>query len=40
VAGGGLSLLIVVQTLLGNQLIWIYGLHTVQVVAAMREGRL
>jgi uncharacterized membrane protein len=40
VAGAGLSLLIVVQTLLGNQLIWTYGLHTVQVVAAMREGRL
>jgi len=40
VVGGSLSLLIVVQTLLGNQLIWIYGLHTVQVVAAMREGRL
>jgi uncharacterized membrane protein len=40
VAGAGLSLLIVVQTLLGNELIWTYGLHTVQVVAATREGRL
>ncbi len=40
VAGVGLSLLIVVQTLLGNQLVWTYGLHTVQVVAAMRQGRL
>ena len=38
VAGAGLSVLIVVQVMLGNQLIWVYGLHTVKVVAAMREG--
>ena len=37
-AGAGLSALIVVQVMLGNQLIWVYGLHTVKVVAAMREG--
>ena len=37
-AGAGLSSLIVVQVMLGNQLIWVYGLHTVKVVAAMREG--
>jgi uncharacterized membrane protein len=30
--------LIVVQVTLGNQLIWVYGLHTVPVVQAMREG--
>jgi uncharacterized membrane protein len=38
-AGGGvLSLLIGVQVILGNQLIWVYGLHTVPVVAALRRG--
>ena len=37
-AGAGLTALIVVQVSLGNQLIWVYGLHTVKVVAAMREG--
>ncbi|WP_411870306.1 DUF2231 domain-containing protein [Vulcanococcus limneticus] len=37
-AGALLSLLIGVQVLLGDQLIWTYGLHTVKVVAAMREG--
>ena len=37
-AGAGLTVLIVVQVMLGNQLIWVYGLHTVKVVAAMREG--
>ena len=37
-AGAGLTALIVVQVTLGNQLIWVYGLHTVKVVAAMREG--
>lgn len=37
-AGAVLSVLIVVQVMLGNQLIWVYGLHTVKVVAAMREG--
>lgn len=37
-AGAALSGLIVVQTFLGSELIWIYGLHTVKVVEAMREG--
>jgi uncharacterized membrane protein len=37
-AGGLLSTLIVVQVTLGNQLIWVYGLHTVPVVQAMRAG--
>ena len=30
--------LIVLQVTLGNQLIWVYGLHTVPVVQAMRSG--
>jgi uncharacterized membrane protein len=37
-AGALLSALIVVQVTLGNQLIWVYGLHTVPVVQAMRAG--
>ncbi len=37
-AGGVLSVLVVVQVSLGNQLIWTYGLHTVKVVEAMRAG--
>ncbi|MFO7628651.1 MAG: DUF2231 domain-containing protein [Prochlorococcaceae cyanobacterium] len=37
-AGGVLSTLIVVQVVLGSQLIWVYGLHTVPVVQAMRDG--
>ena len=37
-AGGLLSALIVLQVTLGNQLIWVYGLHTVPVVQAMRAG--
>jgi len=37
-AGGVLSVLILVQVTLGNQLIWVYGLHTVKVVEAMRAG--
>lgn len=37
-AGGLLSAMIVVQVGLGNQLIWVYGLHTVPVVQAMRNG--
>jgi uncharacterized membrane protein len=37
-AGALLSALIVVQVTLGNQLIWVYGLHTVPVVQAMRDG--
>jgi uncharacterized membrane protein len=37
-AGGVLALLVAVQVSLGNKLIWIYGLHTVPVVQAIREG--
>ncbi|MEO1002536.1 MAG: DUF2231 domain-containing protein [Cyanobacteria bacterium J06638_7] len=37
-AGALLSVLIVVQVTLGNELIWVYGLHTVPVVEALREG--
>ncbi|MDM7953735.1 MAG: DUF2231 domain-containing protein [Cyanobium sp. CZS 25K] len=37
-AGGVLSVLVAVQVTLGNQLIWIYGLHTVKVVEATRAG--
>ncbi|MEB3321805.1 MAG: DUF2231 domain-containing protein [Synechococcaceae cyanobacterium] len=36
--GGLLGLLVVVQVGLGNQLVWTYGLHTVPVVEAVREG--
>jgi len=38
-AGALLSALVVVQVILGNQLIWVYGLHTVRVVEAMRAGQ-
>jgi len=37
-AGALVSALIVVQVVLGDKLIWTYGLHTVKVVAATREG--
>ncbi|MCP9927844.1 DUF2231 domain-containing protein [Cyanobium sp. CH-040] len=37
-AGALLSVLVVVQVLLGNQLVWVYGLHTVPVVEAVRAG--
>ena len=37
-AGSLLSAVVMVQVVLGNRLIWTYGLHTVKVVAAMREG--
>jgi uncharacterized membrane protein len=37
-ADGVLALLVVIQVTLGNQLIWVYGLHTVPVVAAGRAG--
>jgi len=33
-----LAALVVVQVFLGDKLIWIYGLHTVKVVEAMRAG--
>ena len=39
-ADGVLGILVLVQVTLGNQLIWIYGLHTVPVVQAMRSGLL
>ena len=32
--------LVFLQVYLGDKLIWIYGLHTVKVVSAMREGLL
>jgi uncharacterized membrane protein len=37
-AGGLLVLLVTVQVSLGNQLVWVYGLHTVPVVEAARAG--
>ncbi|MEB3301274.1 MAG: DUF2231 domain-containing protein [Cyanobacteriota bacterium] len=37
-AGGVLLVLVTIQVALGNQLIWTYGLHTVPVVEATREG--
>jgi uncharacterized membrane protein len=37
-AGGLLVVLVAVQVTLGHQLIWIYGLHTVPVVEAIRAG--
>ena len=33
-----LASLIVIQVYLGDKLVWIYGLHTVPVVKAIREG--
>jgi uncharacterized membrane protein len=39
-AGLGLVLLVFVQTYLGDLLVWVYGLHTAQVVEAMRGGTL
>ena len=33
-----LAALVAVQVVLGDKLIWIYGLHTVKVVEAMRAG--
>lgn len=37
-AGAVLTVLVAVQVSLGNQLIWVYGLHTVPVVQAVRNG--
>jgi uncharacterized membrane protein len=37
-AGGVLVLLVTLQVSLGNQLVWVYGLHTVPVVEATRAG--
>ncbi|MCT0225297.1 DUF2231 domain-containing protein [Synechococcus sp. CS-1328] len=39
-AGAVLSVLVAVQVTLGNQLIWIYGLHTVKVVEALRAAQI
>jgi uncharacterized membrane protein len=36
--GGLLTGLVLVQTYLGDKLVWIYGLHTVEVVEAIRGG--
>ena len=33
-----LALLVFIQVYLGDKLVWIYGLHTVPVVKAIREG--
>jgi uncharacterized membrane protein len=33
-----LVLLVTLQVSLGNQLVWVYGLHTVPVVEATRAG--
>ncbi len=33
-----LAILVVLQVYLGDKLVWIYGLHTVPVVQAIREG--
>ena len=32
--------LVVAQMYLGDKLVWVYGLHTVPVVEAIREGAL
>ncbi|MFZ4805038.1 MAG: DUF2231 domain-containing protein [Synechococcus lacustris] len=37
-ADGLLAALVLLQVYLGDKLIWTYGLHTVKVVSAMREG--
>jgi uncharacterized membrane protein len=39
-AGAVLGVLVAVQVTLGNQLIWIYGLHTVKVVEALRAAQI
>jgi uncharacterized membrane protein len=38
-AGAVASALILVQIVLGDKLVWIYGLHTVPVVEAIRQGQ-
>lgn len=37
-AGAVLALLVLFQTYLGDKLVWIYGLHTIEVVEAVRNG--
>ncbi|MCG9891053.1 MAG: DUF2231 domain-containing protein [Thermosynechococcaceae cyanobacterium MS004] len=36
--GGLLTVLVLVQVYLGDLLVWVYGLHTVPVVEAVRKG--
>ncbi len=38
IVGGLLTLLVLFQVYLGDVLVWVYGLHTVQVVEAVRKG--
>ena len=38
VLDGVLAVLVCTQVVLGNMLVWVYGLHTVPVVEAMRSG--
>ncbi|NER83029.1 MAG: DUF2231 domain-containing protein, partial [Leptolyngbya sp. SIO1D8] len=38
--GVGLVGLVLIQVYLGDLLVWVYGLHTVEVVEATREGLL
>ena len=38
VIDGALAALVFTQVYLGDKLIWVYGLHTVKVVEAIREG--
>lgn len=38
IVGGLLTLLVLFQVYLGDVLVWVYGLHTVPVVEAVRKG--
>jgi uncharacterized membrane protein len=38
--GLALTLIVCVQVYLGDKLVWVYGLHTVPVVEAVKEGLL
>ena len=38
VIDGVLAALVFTQVYLGDKLVWVYGLHTVPVVEAIREG--
>jgi uncharacterized membrane protein len=40
IVGGLLTALVLVQVYLGDLLVWVYGLHTVPVVEAAKEGLL
>lgn len=39
-ASAVLALLVCVQTYLGDELVWIYGLHTLPIVEAVKQGAL